>query len=612
MGHTCYVNSCVQALMFTPQFRAALSRTNAQLSSLVYQQMQPQQSSFDHYTIFVQEFSSLLNALDIKKQCSPHAMLAQSVRPTKYLNALSNIDERYGALSDQQDVQEFFVFLLSTLDDGVKMTQTMIEDKTLVVSTHLDHFGAVDDDEGDNTQHTAPISGLLAATSDSQDKEAPTSNPKKRDHSALSIGTSSSVDLPMCSSVQLDSLGSEDSLEAPAKRPKLFEETSLMDVTAASTQQSHSDSSYLNHTILPGSQDLQRELELRYEMDSQLLPDDGNTMNVDCPPSGPEMSRETSSLDPNASILPHKDPSTSIHSFFPSKGDEIHKPAPQLHPHELFQGEITSTFECMECERESGRPEAFFDVSLAIEKDRDLHWSLSKFFAKSILGGSDKYECESCRHLNEAYSYMRLSRLPEVLTIHLKRFAWTAAQEHVSGYSLRGSLGGGSKLTFNIDCPEVLDISLGWLSSSLQQRLITHSTHASESTMESSSSTNLRTSDMLSTSSQSIRRSLLLHSPNAPAAQYELYAVLYHTGSSTTFGHYTCAVRIPSSESENDQSEERADRQIAPSWALFDDDHVRPLTHEHVMRSISSTSTSASTAYILFYRRLSQAREVTR
>jgi ubiquitin C-terminal hydrolase len=264
----------------------------------------------------------------------------------------------------------------------------------------------------------------------------------------------------------------------------------------------------------------------------------------------------------------------------------------------------------MECEQESGRPEAFFDISLPIERGSDLPTLLSRYFAKSILGGEEKYDCDSCRHMNEAFHYQRISKLPKVLTIHLKRFSWSTglAAAPASGYALRSAYAptGAGKLNFHIECPFELQIARSWLTTELQKEFLRASLSASNSSLlaprpnhlaptPNFSDSSTQEPATLSVSGEELRisRNMLLSAPaDSPLARYQLYAVIFHTGSSTTFGHYTVAVRMPQSPSST-----LAD----PKWILFDDHHVSNVSHAWVMFSLSEKATTSSTAYILLY-----------
>lgn len=70
---------------------------------------------------------------------------------------------------------------------------------------------------------------------------------------------------------------------------------------------------------------------------------------------------------------------------------------------------------------------------------------MKQFACGSTLDESNKWSCEHCRKLVTAEKSIELWKAPEILTIHLKRFA--------HGY------GGSKKLTCNVSYPDILDMN---------------------------------------------------------------------------------------------------------------------------------------------------------
>ncbi|PAV81480.1 hypothetical protein WR25_16616 isoform J [Diploscapter pachys] len=134
---------------------------------------------------------------------------------------------------------------------------------------------------------------------------------------------------------------------------------------------------------------------------------------------------------------------------------------------DIFDGQLTSTVRCLTCKNTSTTKETFQDLSLPIpskkqldkiasEKDEGVSsfatddsgslWSwltwlytfapysffssesisledcLSVFFTPDKLCGDDMYSCEKCAKLRNGIKTVRISHLPEVLCIHIKRF----------------------------------------------------------------------------------------------------------------------------------------------------------------------------------------------
>ncbi|XP_042321289.1 ubiquitin carboxyl-terminal hydrolase 1 [Sceloporus undulatus] len=54
---------------------------------------------------------------------------------------------------------------------------------------------------------------------------------------------------------------------------------------------------------------------------------------------------------------------------------------------------------------------------------KTLKWAISQFASVERIVGEDKYFCENCRHYTEAERSLLFDKMPEVITIHLKCFA---------------------------------------------------------------------------------------------------------------------------------------------------------------------------------------------
>lgn len=245
---------------------------------------------------------------------------------------------------------------------------------------------------------------------------------------------------------------------------------------------------------------------------------------------------------------------------------------------EMFQGELVSQTRCYECDNCTRRTEPFLDVSLAVSnsslpgfpnvstpiKDSNagrtgkdfnasstvvgpfsLSWAISRFCLREKLGGDNKYCCERCGHLVEAERSVMFSHLPIVMTFHLNRFEM---------HCMYGGLYTGlsvNKIGGNIAVPLTLCFS-AWCTPDCPRREVV----------------------------------------------YQLFAAVFHTGSSCSSGHYTVCVRgrecrsVGSQAAANWISDDR-------NWVEFDDEVVEVLSQQELMDKLSPLT--PSTAYILFY-----------
>ena len=249
---------------------------------------------------------------------------------------------------------------------------------------------------------------------------------------------------------------------------------------------------------------------------------------------------------------------------------------------DMFEGELVSETRCYECDNSTRRTEPFFDVSLAVSshnlpgfpdcptpiKDGNagnstrvglgkdysgstvvgpfsLSWAISQFCFREKLGGENKYSCERCGHLVEAERSLLFGHLPQVMTFHLNRFEMQCMYGGLySGLSV-------NKIGGNISIPLTLCLS-AWCTEDCARR----------------------------------------------KAVYQLFAAVFHTGSSCTSGHYTACVRGRECRAIGSQAAAewiRDDR----NWVEFDDEVVEVLTQQELMDRLSPLT--PSTAYILFY-----------
>ena len=113
----------------------------------------------------------------------------------------------------------------------------------------------------------------------------------------------------------------------------------------------------------------------------------------------------------------------------------------------LFQGRLVSQTKCLTCEEVKKRHEEFQDISVPMQKEsldmnprkafsplssektdtRSLDWAISQFASVECLNGDNKYFCDFCTTHTEAEIKTCFDLLPEVLTVHLKRFTATAS-----------------------------------------------------------------------------------------------------------------------------------------------------------------------------------------
>lgn len=76
---------------------------------------------------------------------------------------------------------------------------------------------------------------------------------------------------------------------------------------------------------------------------------------------------------------------------------------------------------------------------------------LQQYFEQEQLSGNDKYKCEHCNQHQDSTKKLSLIRLPEVMTLHIKRFRFDSYFGHMQG---------GSKISDHVDFP-LNDLDMG-------------------------------------------------------------------------------------------------------------------------------------------------------
>ena len=92
---------------------------------------------------------------------------------------------------------------------------------------------------------------------------------------------------------------------------------------------------------------------------------------------------------------------------------------------DLFAGQHASSLRCTTCNNTSTIYEAFFSIVLEIPPTgtSTLTDCLRSYCQEEMLTGTDEWVCPVCKCRREAVKRLTITRLPQVLTIHFKRFS---------------------------------------------------------------------------------------------------------------------------------------------------------------------------------------------
>ncbi|KAB8346159.1 hypothetical protein FH972_023205 [Carpinus fangiana] len=214
---------------------------------------------------------------------------------------------------------------------------------------------------------------------------------------------------------------------------------------------------------------------------------------------------------------------------------------------DLFAGQHISRLTCTTCHHSSTTYEPFYSISVEIPKvprQVSIYDCLKSYCSEEKLSGDEVWRCPNCKTEREATKRITITRVPEFLVVHFKRFS--------ASHSERAR-----KITTPIDFPlEDLDMDPFVNPLPPTQQL----------------------KDLLSRDAN-----LMTPAVTAPF-KYEAYAVMRHIGGTLTSGHYIALVR------------DRA----RGLWREFNDSRVTDFRPENLSAQYGLQNEQA---YIVFYQR---------
>ena len=168
----------------------------------------------------------------------------------------------------------------------------------------------------------------------------------------------------------------------------------------------------------------------------------------------------------------------------------------------FFQGQFASQLKCLECGTTSTTYQSFSVLSIPIPEEYTnsradkipLERCFEEFTKLEVLDGENRWHCSKCKQLRKSTKKITITRLPQNLIVHLKRFRGGASF---------------AKITTFIDYPFEMNLTKFW--------------------------------PQVKTPEEANQLSHLLTREQSPPFNYNLYAVANHSGSLSS-GHYTAFV----------------------------------------------------------------------
>lgn len=88
----------------------------------------------------------------------------------------------------------------------------------------------------------------------------------------------------------------------------------------------------------------------------------------------------------------------------------------------LYQGISQDRITCLTCKNVGGRKDKFLDLQMVIRNLKHLNESFEQFEFEETLKGDNQFYCEKCQKKSDALKGTKIIDLPDILTLHLKRF----------------------------------------------------------------------------------------------------------------------------------------------------------------------------------------------
>ena len=231
---------------------------------------------------------------------------------------------------------------------------------------------------------------------------------------------------------------------------------------------------------------------------------------------------------------------------------------------ENFEGISQTYISCLNVDYTSTRDESFYDISLDVQGNESLLASFQRYVAPERMEGANQYRTPN-NGLQDADRGTRFARLPRVLQLQLKRFAYDPEQDRMTKVN--------DRFTFPVE----LDLS------SIASRTIPTPTAAGAGSLVAMDAPSAP--DFPSLSSRSDVTNALPEAIPTPPSEFDylLHSVLVHSGH-VHGGHYYAFVR-PNPMSAPDE------------WFRIDDDHVaRCANPREAIEDNFGGSASAATA----------------
>ncbi|XP_071963078.1 ubiquitin carboxyl-terminal hydrolase 1-like [Antedon mediterranea] len=604
LGNTCFFNSVVQALRYTPGFTQGIKDLSEKIKN-VEKEEEENMSNGDYETPGVTNYMRFLAQLDklfysMRKTEEQYLedleiQSSLSVYPEYLLNKLKTIKPMFEGYL-QHDAQELLCCILSIIQDACQQLKSMHKDENTPegISGKVIHCREIGTDgkllggikaaksmpttkleyiprpsSSSVTRKNSLESDSVPVTSEGHVQKKtlgirrlkrPSNQPTismfgiKQDSNAVDKPVESNVICNTAKKIKVDTAQSNDvELRSKAKKdikPKTSSKTNNGLLKVKKGRKSGKKEKLVKDVKTEENESVKDDLKVKKEHTLEKH-DEANLMEVSSGSEESKLTMETPEVPAKKDVVSNSTAATNKYDFV----------------ERLFQGLVLLRTRCSECEEFNERTEDFQEVGLPVQKVSDvcssssndcgltptnlsLSWALSEYTCTERLTDTNKYFCERCLQHNEAERSVLFHKLPTILIFHLKRFSTV-----FSGFYQDGSV---SKINTHLATPLTLTLT-AWCSTECKQR----------------------------------------------HQRYELYAIVMHSGTTSSSGHYVCYARVPSYNVKPLETKETSSAVTTnnSTWARFDDDMVEVLSEEDIKSLLCPIPSvhHSSTPYLLFY-----------
>jgi ubiquitin C-terminal hydrolase len=269
----------------------------------------------------------------------------------------------------------------------------------------------------------------------------------------------------------------------------------------------------------------------------------------------------------------------------------------------LYRGVLINEIICLKCKATSEREEHFMDLPLPVQDASSVIDSLSRLVSYEKLCGANQYHCDRCDERVDALKGATIRQLPPILMLPLLRFTYAFV---------------GDRFERHKDCkhfPFPLRIDFSSYTEQAKAQYVVEQQQDKKDDEEKQERKNDEEKQESNDDEKQKEKYEVdqfgLFASSVPvdeeaARMYDLFAVVIHKGQSAGFGHYTAYIRDVLGNKKDGCAQE-AEPSVGDLWYNFDDGSVTRIATSQLFDQYDG----GDCAYMLIYRDASLADKVS-